>query len=303
MSKLTRTITTALISVVLFSSTSTALASQYSGSMYAYLDKSVAATNNTKNFIDADEKGFISTDTSNSSDSSSKPSNSTSSKTQNSTSSGVNSKIDKESKYKFQCGLAAVVVKNKVGYINKVGKLVISAVYDDGTMFYEDAAFVKKGEKWALIDKTGKLLTGYIFDNIDDTDSLFKDIEINDYHGLLNSEGELVIPPIYPGVLNVDNENNISLSTYDSLKKILMENLIGSMSKDGKVSYNSSYTPFGSLTDNNVLSALNTYTTNRQFPLYNRVWSLGNGLYCGYKASSNNYLIFDKNGKQVYTNK
>lgn len=299
MFKSTKIISTVLILLALFNSTNIAFASQYSGPMNAYFNKKSAFTNDIKDFIGADEKGFISIDSLNSSDSS----KSTSSQIQSPKLSDVKSTINKESKYKFQCGLAAVIVKNKVGYISTNGKLVIQAIYDDGTMFYEDAAFVKKGKKWALIDKTGKLLTKYIFDDVDYTNSLYKDIVINDYHGLLNSEGELVIPPIYSGALDVDSDNSISLSTYDSLKKMLVENQIGSMNTDGEASYNSSYTPFSSLTNNDVLSSLNKYTSKRQFPSYDKVWNLGNGLYCGYKATSNSYYIFDKTGKQVYTSK
>ncbi|MDF2673558.1 MAG: repeat-containing protein [Clostridiales bacterium] len=299
MFRLSKFISSTLILLVLFKSTNIAFASQYSGSLYAYSSKNTTFINDTKNFISADEKGFISIDSLNNSDSSKNTSN----QTQSAKLGDVKSTINKESKYKFQCGLAAVIVKNKVGYISTNGKLVIQAIYDDGTMFYEDAAFVRRGKKWALIDKTGKLLTKYIFDDVDYTNCLYKDIVINDYHGLLNSEGELVIPPIYSGALDVESDNSISLSTYDSLKKMLVENQIGSINTDGEASYNSSYTPFSSLTNNGILSALDKYTSKRQFPSYDKVWSLGNGLYCGYKAASNSYFVFDRTGKQVYTSK
>lgn len=300
MFRLNKVISAALLSfLILYSCTDTALA----GNIYNYLGKSVASINTTKNFIGTDEKGFIDIKSSSGSNSGSESLKTSGTQNQSSSSSGVKSTIDKGSKYKFQCGLAAVVVNNKVGYINKSGKFVIPTVYDDGTMFYEDSAFVKKGVKWALINNTGKLLTGFIFDDFDDTNNDYKDIEINDYHGLLNSKGELVVPPLYSGTLNVNNENDISLSTYDSLKKMFVESLIGSISTDGEVNYNSLYMPFNGTTNSSVLSTLDSRISKQKFPLYDRVWSLGNGFYCGYKASSNSYLIFDKTGKLVYTKK
>lgn len=292
MHRLTKTISMVLIWLFLFSLTNAASAK-----------KNIAAINNTKNYIGTDENGFFNVNSSSTSDTNKESSKSTSTNTKDAKKSGVGSTINNQSKYKFQCGLAAVIIKNKVGYIDKKGKLIIPAVFDDGTMFYEDAAFVKKGVKWALIDNTGKLLTDYIFDDIDGSESLYKDVEINGYHGLLSSEGKLVIPPVYSGILDVDGENNISLSTYDNLKKMTVQKLIGSFNTYGEASYNSSYTPFGNNTSSSILSALNNSFTRKQFSNYDRVWSLGNGLYCGYKSSTNSYLVFDKTGKQVYTSK
>lgn len=295
-----KTISAVLLSfLILFFCKNTASA----GNIYNYLDKSVAYINTTKNFIGADKKGFIDINTSNSRNTNSQYAKSSDSSNQNSSSSGVKNTINKISKYKFQCGLAAVVVNNKVGYINKGGKFIIPAVYDDGTMFYEDSAFVKKGTKWALINNTGKLLTEFIFDGFDDVNASYKDILINDYHGLLNSDGKLVVPPVYYGNLNVNDENNISLSTYDSLKKMTVESLIGSIGTGGEVSYNNSYMPFSSLPSSSALSILNSRYIKQKFPMYDMVWSLGNGFYCGYKASSQSYFIFDKTGRLVYTKK
>lgn len=300
MFRLKKTIPAVLLSfLILFSCENTVSA----GNKYNYLSKSFAFISTTKNFINADEKGFININSSSSSNSNSQSTKSAGTSNQNSSSSGVKSTINKGSKYKFQCGLAAVVVNNKVGYINKGGKFVIPAVYDDGTMFYEDSAFVKKGTKWALINNTGKLLTGFIFDGFDDANASYKDILINDYHGLLNSEGKLVVPPVYYGTLNVNDENDISLSTYDSLKKMAVESLIGSIGTGGEVSYNNSYMPFSSVTNSSALSILNSRYFKQKFPMYDMVWSLGNGFYCGYKASSQSYSIFDKTGKLVYTKK
>ena len=66
----------------------------------------------------------------------------------------------------FSCGLAAVKLDNKWGYIDKVGNLAISNRYDLAMPFASDVAHVCLKEKWGMIDKTGKYLVEPRYDKM-----------------------------------------------------------------------------------------------------------------------------------------
>lgn len=54
----------------------------------------------------------------------------------------------------------------KYGYLDGSMKEKLEFIYDDATSFYEGIAAVKKGDKWALIDRKGELITEYIYDDV-----------------------------------------------------------------------------------------------------------------------------------------
>ncbi len=56
----------------------------------------------------------------------------------------------------FHEGLARVGKNNKYGFIDKAGKEVIKAKYDNVGEFHEGLAWFKKDGKYGFIDKTGK---------------------------------------------------------------------------------------------------------------------------------------------------
>jgi hypothetical protein len=84
--------------------------------------------------------------------------------------------IDKTGKYvinaqfedanRFSDGLAPVKLGGKYGYIDKTGKYVISAQFDFAGLFSDGIAPVELGGKWGFIDKTGKYLISPQFDDI-----------------------------------------------------------------------------------------------------------------------------------------
>ncbi|MGZ5189646.1 MAG: WG repeat-containing protein [Flavisolibacter sp.] len=61
----------------------------------------------------------------------------------------------------FSDGLAAVFIGNKIGFIDKTGKLVIENVFTNiVTRFENGKAIVVKDNKQVTIDKTGKEIKG-----------------------------------------------------------------------------------------------------------------------------------------------
>ena len=67
--------------------------------------------------------------------------------------------------YHFYEGLAGVKIKNKIGFVNLYGELVIPYKYDDILSFSSGYAAVKLNGKWGYIDKSGKLNIAYKYDD------------------------------------------------------------------------------------------------------------------------------------------
>lgn len=70
--------------------------------------------------------------------------------------------IELEKAYGYKMGLASVKKNGKWGFIDKRGKLIIPFKYDDSRDFEEDGmAFIQLGNLWASIDTKGNILTPY----------------------------------------------------------------------------------------------------------------------------------------------
>ena len=69
--------------------------------------------------------------------------------------------------YGFSEGLAAVCVDNKFGFIDKTGQMVIESQYDFALAFTEGVAFVEIGDRSHIIDKKGTLLAS-LDENVSD---------------------------------------------------------------------------------------------------------------------------------------
>lgn len=100
----------------------------------------------------------------------------------------------------FSEGLAVIEKRNKKGYINKLGEIVIKPQYEDAGKFSEGLAGVLIKNKWGFIDKTGKLIIkprfyknfdGNIFEDMQFKNGLAKVIEENK-HGYINKNGDFV---------------------------------------------------------------------------------------------------------------
>jgi hypothetical protein len=58
----------------------------------------------------------------------------------------------------FSEGLVAVRIGGRVGFIDKRGAVVVPPAYDDAYPFSEGLARVRVGDRWGYIDKTGKMI-------------------------------------------------------------------------------------------------------------------------------------------------
>ncbi|KAF5029099.1 WG containing repeat protein [anaerobic digester metagenome] len=92
---------------------------------------------------------------------------------------------------------------NKYGFLDTTGKVVVAPVYDRVFDFIIDVTAVQKGEKWALINDKGKLVTEFIYDMIVGHtwyDQQFVVVYQNNKCGVIDKKGKLVLPIEYEAI-------------------------------------------------------------------------------------------------------
>lgn len=146
------------------------------------------------------------------------------------------------------CDLSAVKLDGKYGYVDKTGKMVIEAQFDSASNFDDEgvAAVGKKGNsddeaKYALINTEGKLLTDYIFDEVDHYFSGSLEMFV-DGKGFATKDGERFVIDSSGNILRKVTENDEIKSVSDLVEQkrmggrtVFAENgLYGIKDEDGK---------------------------------------------------------------------
>ncbi len=83
---------------------------------------------------------------------------------------------------------------NKLGYINRTGKIVIPAKFGRANNFSEGLAAVEIGDKWGFIDRTGKLVVPAQFDYVYNFSEGLAAVEIDRKWGFIDPTGKIIIP-------------------------------------------------------------------------------------------------------------
>ena len=113
---------------------------------------------------------------------------------------------------KFSDGMATIQLKNcipydtcgKLGFVNRLGQVVIEPKFRMAEDFHEGLAAVTIGnDEWFFIDKTGKEITKQRFHGLWGVTTDFSEglagVKIGDKWGYINKTGEIVIPPQFEG--------------------------------------------------------------------------------------------------------
>ncbi|MFR3329819.1 MAG: WG repeat-containing protein [Odoribacter splanchnicus] len=101
---------------------------------------------------------------------------------------------------RFRDGLIKYEECLKYGFIDNMGHIVISCIYDELSYFSESLCFVKKDGKWGVIDKKGDIVIPFIFDDFTYYYGFHENlaaVKQNNKWGFVNRIGEIVIPFIY----------------------------------------------------------------------------------------------------------
>lgn len=110
--------------------------------------------------------------------------------------------------YPFSEDLAAFKdKKGNYGFLDRNGKVALDlgTKYSDVQYFSDGYAPVKKGEKWGYIDKKGKLVIPAKFDEVDDFIRGLARIYVTDAYGnrtigMINKKGKIVVPVKYTDI-------------------------------------------------------------------------------------------------------
>ncbi|HPH24848.1 MAG TPA: WG repeat-containing protein, partial [Chitinophagaceae bacterium] len=100
----------------------------------------------------------------------------------------------------FSNGLAAVGIFGQYGFIDKTGKLILPAIYDDARQFVNGFASVKIDGKWGFINSKGRIIIEPKYDDVKSFSENKVGIKINDKWGFINVLGKEIVPPKYGDV-------------------------------------------------------------------------------------------------------
>ncbi len=107
----------------------------------------------------------------------------------------------------FKEGLANVKFREKYGYINPLGQIIIPFTYDYALPFDNGLAAVEQDYGWGFINTNGKAVVAIKYD-ISNTFPVFNDglcpVSVKGKHGFVNRKGEEQIPLIYDYASNFE---------------------------------------------------------------------------------------------------
>lgn len=149
--------------------------------------------------------------------------------------------------YPFSEGLAVVLLKNKYGFIDTTGKMIIKPKFEKIPIFLnplkvgfsEGLACVKYKGKWGAIDKKGKFIIKPTFDEIlTPFQEGLAAVKINNKIGFINNEGKVIIPCEYD-TLKLESPNVINVGFKNGLCLVTKGNLWGYINKKGALVWQS----------------------------------------------------------------
>ncbi len=167
----------------------------------------------------------------------------------------------------FYDGMMKKKIKNKIGYYNTSGKLVIPAIYKKGTNFSEGLAGVMhQDDTYCFIDKTGKTAFKINFAPVASFSEGLAQVSEDNQTGYINKKGELVI-----------GWNTSSYSFYnspykDGMARFSEDDKWGFINTKGKKVINAKYYEAKNFSQGNVAVAKNpnTHKVNREWGYINK---------------------------------
>ena len=98
-------------------------------------------------------------------------------------------------------GWAKVRKGRKYGLVNKAGKMIVPVEYDDLDYRRDGFIGIQKGKKWGFVDeKLAKVIVEPIYDSIWYFDSGFASVEKDGKWGFIDKTGKVVIPLSYEAI-------------------------------------------------------------------------------------------------------
>lgn len=111
------------------------------------------------------------------------------------------------------------------GYMNAGGKIIIPPTYSLAEDFHQGRAIVSNDKHQAVIDKTGKLIVPFKYDEITNFNQFgLASIQLNDEYGSIDSNGKIVLPIAYDS----------RIEFHDDLARVQKKGTVGYIDKTAK---------------------------------------------------------------------
>jgi hypothetical protein len=203
----------------------------------------------------------------------------------------------------FSEGLAPVskVISNKTksGYIDKTGKEVIPAVYDEVGYFSEGMASVYKDKKYAFIDKTGTMIIPFRYDSVVEFHAGVARVMKDGKFGFVDKTGKEIVPCVY------DYADERMMGGFATVGKGISMTKYGYVNKEGKevvpLIYDGAWGGFNEglalVQKNGKCGFVNTSGKVVIPLLYRGAGRFVDGI--TYVENNNKYGVIDKTGKLV----
>ncbi|MCV3418177.1 WG repeat-containing protein [Campylobacter lari] len=166
---------------------------------------------------------------------------------------------------KYKENLTTICLKDKWGFIDKKGNLIIDAKYDNAYDFNEGLARVELNEKWGFIDKKGEIAIDTKYNKTKDFFQGIAAVEIDNKWGFIDKKGNLIIDAKYDFIDGLDddlaffdiqgaskiglylilNKENIVSYFHDGLASILINKKFGFIDKNEKLIIKAQYDEVG----------------------------------------------------------
>lgn len=116
-------------------------------------------------------------------------------------------------------------LKDKWGFLNRSGKIVIECEYDDAELLGNDIYGVKKQDRYGLIDKNGNKITSCKYEEVSEFSEGFSFVRYMDNFGFIRKDGKLI----------TEYEYAIAKPFSNCLALVSQNNLYGYIDKTGKI--------------------------------------------------------------------
>lgn len=107
----------------------------------------------------------------------------------------------------YKEGMAMVVHKNKYGFIDKDGLLLVSTQYDEARPFNSGIAAVRIGEKWGFVDSKEKFIVPPHYEEVQSFSIGAAIVKKSGKYGLVNKQGKEISKTIYSNITALSTGN------------------------------------------------------------------------------------------------
>ncbi|MBH1940676.1 WG repeat-containing protein [Mobilitalea sibirica] len=203
---------------------------------------------------------------------------------------------------------------NKYGYINREGTFVIPPTYDGAGDFMEDLAVVYNDETFQVINEQGKVIFEneyMIYDYHNGAAKFIKMINDRYMYGFINTEGKVIIEPIYTNALDF-TQDHIAIVSKDGENFFTVDKTgtkVSDTEKEAYYNYQEYKDGYQVINGDNYNSYQVVDEQNNIIigPVIGEIYNLGKGLFAVRRQSLDEFdipvkepmAIFNKDGEQL----